>query len=195
MASTPNTTTDKITISPLTDEDVPAAFALLSASFSGPDAAPFVDAYYPDHGTPGGRALGSARLLRWMRGSGAYSVFLKATTIPSGLGEGEGKGGRGSEGEGKGRGADGGGDGETIIGFAIWTLMQHPPSPDLETAEGGPEAVTAAWPDPRDRAFMARLWSQYVGPRSRAVEKSGGRGVYGELLLSLSRFPGLGWMR
>ena len=146
------------------DEDVAASFAVLSASF-GHDA-PFVDAYYPLHDTAAGRAQGAARLAAWRLASAAKSAFLKAVLVPGGGGA-DGNDGGGGEGERR----------EKIVGFAIWTLMREPPSPDLRDAEPHPEAV---WPDPSDREFVRRLWREYVVPRSRAVEAAGGKGVYGE---------------
>ena len=145
-----------VRVAPLLEDDVPASFAVLSASF-GHDA-PFVNAYYPGHDTPAGRARGTARLAAWRRASAlsADSTFLKAV-IP--------------------QDSDGDGGGERIIGFAVWTLMREPPPSEIGVAEPDPEA---AWPDPHDREFITRLWRDYVVPRTQAVKASEGKGVYSE---------------
>ncbi|KAI2610537.1 hypothetical protein GGR54DRAFT_370814 [Hypoxylon sp. NC1633] len=62
---------------------------------------------------------------------------------------------------------------EQIIGIGIWTLMKTAPPAELEKAEN-----IEAWPDEADREFMARLWKDYVVPRSQAVENSNGKGAY-----------------
>ena len=64
-----------------------------------------------------------------------------------------------------------------IIGFAIWTHMKEPPPAELDQAEN----VEGVWPDKDDREFMTRLWRDYVKPRTQAVKKSKGKGVYGKL--------------
>ncbi|KAI0101147.1 hypothetical protein F4814DRAFT_106430 [Daldinia grandis] len=111
--------------------------------------APFVDIYFPNHDTPSGQAQGSKRLAAWKQTSEA-STFLKTTT-------------RGDQ-----------GDQELIVGFAVWTLMKEAPPADLAEEED----VEEIWPDEGDREFMTRLWSDYVIPRSEAIEESGGKGVY-----------------
>ncbi|KAI1393378.1 uncharacterized protein F4822DRAFT_10146 [Hypoxylon trugodes] len=111
--------------------------------------APFVDIYFPNHDTPSGQAQGSKRLLAWKQ-TDPSSTFLKAVTQA---------------------GPDGP---EQIIGLAVWTLMKEAPEAELEKAEN----VEENWPDRDDREFMARLWREYVAPRSRIVEESGGKGVY-----------------
>ncbi|KAG4222709.1 hypothetical protein PC116_g28818 [Phytophthora cactorum] len=137
-----------VNVSPLSDEDIPISFQVLSKSF-GHDA-PFVDIYFPNHDTPSGQEQGSKRLTAWKQGSEA-STFLKATT----------------------RGDQGGQ--ELIIGLAVWTLMKELPPAELAKAEN----VEEVWPDEADREYMTRLWSDYVVPRSKAIEDSGGKGVYG----------------
>ncbi|KAI1658651.1 hypothetical protein F4813DRAFT_355838 [Daldinia decipiens] len=138
---------NKVDISPLSDEEIPIAFQVLSKSFG--HEAPFVDIYFPSHDTPSGQAQGSKRLTVWKQTSEA-STFLKATT-------------RGDQ-----------GDQELIIGFAVWTLMKEAPPAELAKTEN----VEEVWPDEADREFMTRLWSDYVIPRSKAIEDSGGKGVY-----------------
>ncbi|KAI8960218.1 hypothetical protein F5Y11DRAFT_272214 [Daldinia sp. FL1419] len=137
-----------VKIGPLSDEEIPTSFQLVSKSF-GHDA-PFVDAYFPNHDTPSGQARGSERLLAWKQ-SPEESTFLKATARDD-------RDGR-----------------EVIIGLAVWTFMDEAPPADLAEAEND---VTEVWPDERDREFMTRLWRDYVGPRSEVVKSSGGKGVY-----------------
>jgi hypothetical protein len=115
--------------------------------------APFIDIYFPNHDTPPGHSQGSKRLSAW-RQNGEASTFLKATVSSED-------------------------DDHVIVGLAIWTYMTTPPPGDIADAEN----VDEVWPDPDDRAFMARLWSKYIQPRTRAVEASGGRGIYGKLRL------------
>lgn len=112
--------------------------------------APFVDIYFPNHDTPSGQAQASKRLVAWKQGS-EDSTFLKATTR-----------------------ADDGSQ-EHIIGFAIWTFMKEAPPAEVSEAEN----VEEVWPDEDDREFMARLWREYVVPRTQAIKDSGGKGVYG----------------
>ncbi|KAI1803976.1 hypothetical protein F4811DRAFT_307436 [Daldinia bambusicola] len=139
-----------VSISPLSDEEIPIAFEVLSKSF-GHDA-PFVDIYFPSHATPSGQAQGSKRLMEWKHSSEA-STFLKAT-IPTAAGD------QGRQ--------------QTIIGLAVWTLMKEAPPAELAKVEN----VAEVWPDEADREFMTRLWKDYVVPRSKVIEDSGGKGVY-----------------
>lgn len=141
---------NRVSISLVSDEEIPVCFEVLSKSF-GHDA-PFVDIYFPEHDTPLGRERGSKRLLAWKKGD-EKSTFLKATIARAGPG-----------------------DDEQIVGLAVWTHMVEPPPADISEAEN----VDEVWPDRDDREFMSRLWRSYVTPRSRAVENSGGKGVYGE---------------
>lgn len=100
--------TNKIGIALLSDEEIPTCAELLSKSF-GHDA-PFVDIYFPDHDTPSGQASVSKRLTAWKQSS-PESTFLKAVTN-------SGPGGQ-----------------ELIAGFGIWTLMKEPPPAELEKVE------------------------------------------------------------
>jgi hypothetical protein len=69
------------------------------------------------------------------------------------------------------------GDGkEEIIGLAVWTHMKDAPPAKLEDAEN----VEEVWPNTDDREFMARLWRDYVKPRTQAVNDSCGKGVFGK---------------
>ena len=113
--------------------------------------APFVTIYFPNHATPSGQVQGSKRLTEWKESS-EDSTFLKAVL------------------------STGDGGAEKIIGLAIWTFMTEPPSPALEKHEN----VQEVWPDENDREFMTRLWRDYVVPRTRAIEDSGGKGAYGQ---------------
>ncbi|KAI1472617.1 uncharacterized protein F4812DRAFT_464701 [Daldinia caldariorum] len=139
-----------VSISPLSDEEIPISFQVLSKSF-GHDA-PFVDIYFPNHDTPSGQAQGSKRLTEWKHSSEA-STFLKATIATTACDEGSQ---------------------QTIIGLAVWTLMKEAPPAELAKVEN----VEEVWPDEADREFMTRLWRDYVVPRSKAIEDSGGKGVY-----------------
>jgi len=112
--------------------------------------APFVNIYFPRHDTSEGQKQGSKRLLEWKK-SAPNSTFLKATT-------------KDVQGE------------EIIIGMAIWTHMTEIPSPKLEEVED----AEAVWPDLEDRGFMANLWKDYVIPRTEAIKKSRGKGIYGK---------------
>lgn len=100
--------TDKIGITLLSDEDFPVCAELLSKSF-GHDA-PFVDIYYPDHDTPLGQASISRRLAAWKQ-SAPETTFLKAVTKSDQ------------------------GDQEIIVGFGIWTFMKKPSFAELEKEE------------------------------------------------------------
>ncbi|KAI0002717.1 hypothetical protein F4779DRAFT_603139 [Xylariaceae sp. FL0662B] len=111
--------------------------------------APFVDIYFPGHDTSSGEVQGLTRLTAWKHSS-ENSKFLKAV-----------------------RRTDQGGP-EHIIGLAIWTYMKDAPPADISKVED----VELLWPDSDDREFMARLWSDYVKPRTRAIEESGGKGIY-----------------
>ncbi|KAI1500366.1 hypothetical protein F5X99DRAFT_386271 [Biscogniauxia marginata] len=111
--------------------------------------APFVDIYFPDHETSLGQAQGSKRLAVWKQSSDK-SIFLKAVT----------RAGQGGQ--------------ERIIGVAIWTYMKEAPPAEIDKVED----VEKVWPDEGDREFMARLWREYVIPRTQAINDSRGRGVY-----------------
>ena len=113
-------------------------------------AAPFVDIYFPGHDTTAGQAALVERLTTW-KTSSPESTFLKAVV-----------GKEGSD--------------DVIWSFAIWTLIKDAPETELEKVE---KDVGGVWPDKRDREFMRRLWERYVRPRSRVIEASGRRGVYG----------------
>ncbi|KAI0401787.1 hypothetical protein F4802DRAFT_609096 [Xylaria palmicola] len=153
-----------ISVTLLCDEDIPTCFKILSESF-GHDA-PFVDSYFPNHDTLPGQVQGANRLSAWKRTT-PESVFLKAVT--SADGEATEK--------------------ERIVGLAIWTHMKDIPSEELEAVEKAHEV----WPDVNDRRFMARLWRDYVQPRTRAIRDSRGRGVYVlELLAIHPDYQGLG---
>ncbi|XXH00584.1 hypothetical protein Hte_006932 [Hypoxylon texense] len=143
--------TGKVSISLLSDEDIPICFQILSQSF-GHDK-PFVDIYFPNHDTPQGQVQGSQRLTTWKHAS-KNTTFLKAVVSPDTKDAHDGSP-------------------ERIIGFGIWTLMKTAPPAELEKAEN-----IETWPDEDDREFMARLWKDYVIPRSQAVEDSGGKGAY-----------------
>lgn len=145
--------TGKVSIAVLSDEDIPTCFEVMSQSF-GHDK-PFVDMYFPNHDTPSGQAQGSERLTSW-KNTSEVSTFLKAVISPD-IQDAHEK------------------TPERIIGLGIWTLMKTPPPPELEKAEN-----IESWPDEEDREFMARLWSEYVIPRSGAVEESNGEGAYGK---------------
>ncbi|KAI1760110.1 hypothetical protein GGR53DRAFT_510950 [Hypoxylon sp. FL1150] len=143
--------TGKVSIAVLSDEDIPTCFHVMSQSFDHDK--PFVDAYFPNHDTPSGQAQGSKRLTTW-KNNFEESTFLKAVISPQAPDE---------QGEVP----------ERIIGLGIWTLMKTPPPAELEKAEN-----IEAWPDEDDREFMARLWKDYVVPRSQAIEDSNGKGAY-----------------
>lgn len=143
------TSPDKVTVALLSDEDIPTSFHLVSESFA--HDAPFIDAYFPDHDTPSGRAQGSKRLALWKQAS-TTSTFLKAVTEASQ------------------------GNKDCIIGVAVWTHMKESPPADLEQVENTKEV----WPDEDDREFMTRLWRDYVKPRTQVIENSRGKGVYGK---------------
>ena len=100
--------TDGVRVSPVSDEDIPACFQVLSKSF-GHDA-PFVDVLFPNHDTPSGQAKGSKRLREWKQTS-KDSTFLKTVVQASP------------------------GKWTQITGFAIWTLMKKPPPEELDKAE------------------------------------------------------------
>ncbi|CAI6342063.1 unnamed protein product [Periconia digitata] len=140
---------DKLSIVPLFENEIPVCAELLSRSF-GHDA-PFVDIYFPNHDTPSGQASVSSRLTAWQRSSLEDSVFLKAVI----------------------RSSKDNKDG-IIAGFCIWTLMKEPPPAELAKVE----KVDEVWPDKDDREFMTRLWSKYVIPRSEVIKRSAGKGVY-----------------
>jgi hypothetical protein len=114
--------------------------------------APFVDIYFPGHDTPRGQEQGAKRLAAWKHNA-PDSTFLKAVV-----------------------GNDQGED-ERIIGFAVWTYMQDAPPSELDKVED----VVEVWPNEQDREFMTQLWKEYVVPRTKAIEESQGKGVYGEL--------------
>jgi hypothetical protein len=67
------THTERVAVSLLADDEIPASFRVLSKSF-GHDA-PFIDIYFPNHDTPSGQAHGSNRLLAWKQAS-KTSTFL-----------------------------------------------------------------------------------------------------------------------
>jgi hypothetical protein len=117
--------------------------------------APFVDIYFPAHDTPAGREQGSKRMQAW-KDSSPSSTFLKAVINT----------GQGNQ--------------ERIIGLAIWTHMKEAPPAELDQAED----VVEIWPDVEDREFMTQLWRDYVVPRTRTIEESQGKGVYGKCILS-----------
>lgn len=113
--------------------------------------APFVDIYFPGHDTPSGQAQGTKRLTAWKQSS-EDSTFLKAVA----------RAGEGHQ--------------EHIVGLAVWTYMKEPPPAELEKVED----VEEVWPDEEDREFMTRLWRDYVIPRTRVINESSNKGVYGK---------------
>lgn len=127
--------TAKVSISPLSDQDIPTAFQVLSKSF-GHDA-PFINIYFPNHDTPLGQEKGSKRLAAWKHSS-EDSTFLKAVTRD--------------------------GDRELIIGLAVWTLMKEAAPQELDQVEdveevwpdeGDREFMTRLWREyvvPRNQA-------------------------------------------
>ncbi|KAF2794483.1 hypothetical protein K505DRAFT_407495 [Melanomma pulvis-pyrius CBS 109.77] len=118
--------------------------------------APLIDIYFPNHDTPSGQARGSARLAAWKQGS-EDSTFLKAVLKS------------GQDGQ------------ERIIGLAVWTYMKEPPPADIEKVEN----VEEVWPDVDDREYMARLWRDYVVPRTKSIEDSAGKGIFVLELLAI----------
>jgi len=64
-----------------TDSDMARAFELLSTSFGHEH--PFIEAVYPAHGTPSGRASGAERLLA-MKTSDRNTTFVKVTDTSTG---------------------------------------------------------------------------------------------------------------
>lgn len=145
----------KVRVAVLSDEDIPICFQVVSQSF-GHDL-PFVDIYFPNHDTPQGQVQGSKRLTTWKRTKN--STFLKAVVSSDTKDAHEDPP-------------------ERIIGIGIWTLTKTAPPAELEKAEN-----IEAWPDEDDRDYMARLWRDYVIPRSQAIEDSNGRGAYGKFRL------------
>ncbi|KAF2726664.1 hypothetical protein EJ04DRAFT_530078 [Polyplosphaeria fusca] len=137
-----------ISISQLSDDEMPTAFTVVSKSF-GHDA-PFIDNFFPLHDTPSGQMQGTKRLASW-KNSSPSSTFLKAELSA------------GNE-------AGGGG---TIVGIAVWTLMDEAPPTELSQV-ADTETLDGVWPDGSDREFMARLWKKYVVPRTQAIAESGG---------------------
>lgn len=127
---------------------------MMSLSF-GSDA-PFINAYFLAHDTPAGQAQGAERLLAWKQSS-PDSQFLKAVSV------------RGGE--------------EAVIGIGIWTYMVEQPPQTLEDAEGEDD-VSKYWPMEEEREWMKALWKEYVKPRTMAVVRSKGKGVYGMRLLN-----------
>lgn len=162
MATQPN-----LEIALCSDADIPTCFQVLSRGF-GHDA-PFLDAHFPNHDTEFGQAQGIKRLLAWKKASEGSSFFLKAVARDSVQQERD-------------RG--------TISGFAIWTHMKTPPSPNIEDIEN----VAEVWPNAHDAEFMRRMWREYVVPRSEAVMESNGAGIYGKfsnvLALEIKNFEG-----
>ncbi|KKY36475.1 hypothetical protein UCDDA912_g03546 [Diaporthe ampelina] len=65
----------KVDVALISDGEMPACAEVISKSF-GHDA-PFVDIYFPNHGTPSGQAQASKRLAAWKQSSES-STFLKA---------------------------------------------------------------------------------------------------------------------
>lgn len=117
--------------------------------------APFVDIYFPDHDTAAGQEALSNRLKLWKHSS-PNSTFLKAVS-------------KSSKGD------------EELIGCGIWTLTKEAPPTEIEDVED----VEKVWPSSDDREFMARLWRQYVIPRTQVIMQSDGRGVYGEFEVAI----------
>ncbi|KAH9901901.1 hypothetical protein F4778DRAFT_781784 [Xylariomycetidae sp. FL2044] len=163
------TTKPKISILQISDDsDIPATFGVLSRAF-GHDA-PFVDIYFPAHDTSPGQAQGVKRLTAWKRGSAASTTFLKAVVVA-----------RSSSSSSSSSGSEENDEEEhvVVVGLAVWTHMTEAPPADLVRAEGSADVVREVWPDEGgDREFMARLWREYVVPRTRAIAGSGGKGVY-----------------
>lgn len=145
-----------VSIGLCSDEDLPACFSAMAKGFD--HDAPFFDIYYPGHDTPVGQSRGSERLLAWKKAA-PESTFLKAIlrSAPE--------------------------DPDKVIGFAVWTLMKEPPSPDLDELED----INNVWPDASDAEYMRRLWRKYVIPRSNVVASSKGAGIYGRSAIDCIR--------
>jgi len=129
----------KVSVTLLSDEDVPASFDVISRSF-GHDA-PFIDMYFPHHDTPSGQAKGSKRLAAWKQAS-SNSTFLKAAA----------------------QAVDG--NEERVIGIGVWTFMKEAPPADVAKVEnveevwpeaGDREFMSRLWRDyvqPRTQAIQ-----------------------------------------
>jgi hypothetical protein len=142
--------TSRVTVDLLSDDEVPTSFEVLSKSFG--QNAPFINAYFPNHGTIAGQEQGSKRFAVWKQ-TAESSMFIKATTEV------------GQEKK------------NQIIGVAVWSYMKEAPAAEIDEEEN----VEDVWPDTQEREFMRRLWRDYVKPRTQSIQDSGGKGVYGEL--------------
>jgi len=111
--------------------------------------APFIDNLFPGHDTPSGQVQGSKRFALWKQSS-KTSTFLKAVKQADQEGENQ------------------------IIGFAVWTYLKEAQPRKLEEVEN----VEEVWPDKANREFMARLWSEFMQPRSQVIRDLHGQGVY-----------------
>ena len=100
--------TDKVSITPVSDEDISTCMQILSKSFKHNE--PFIDAWFPNHWTPSGQEQGTKRL-KTLGTASPDSRFLKAV-IPAAQGQEE-----------------------QIIGFAIWKHEKEPMPSELDETE------------------------------------------------------------
>ena len=127
-------------------------FAVLDSAF-GNDA-PFVNVLFPRRNTPSGFAQGVKRLQEWQQSddNAKFVHAVSASSLESNSG---------------------------IVGFAVWTFAQEPPSQELDETED----VSAVWGQygKDEEQFAREMWRSYVQPRRQAIKESGGKGCYGEL--------------
>ena len=126
-------------------------FAVLDSAF-GNDA-PLINVLFPSRNTSSGFAQGVKRLQEWQE-TDEHASFVHAVSSSLELNSG-------------------------IVGFAVWTFMQEPPSEELDETED----VSAVWGQygKDEEQFARQLWRNYVQPRRQAIKESGGKGCYGEL--------------
>ena len=94
-----------ITIEPANDNDIPRVFDIISTTFQ--HTQPFIEALFPHHDTPRGRALGTARLLQTKQKNPSLHI-LKAVDSATGA----------------------------IVGNAHWLVLREMPSEEELRLEG-----------------------------------------------------------
>ena len=143
-------------------------FSVIDAAFG--NRAPFVNIFFPNHDTPAGHEQGTRRLTAWQKSDG-NAHFLRAVATPDYPGTPPNEG---------------------VLAHAIWTFTDEPPPSDLGKVEDVEKVWGALGQGDERRAeeemqFMRQIWSQYVVPRSEAVQDGNGKGCWG-MFIHVSSF-------
>lgn len=137
------------TIRKVKSTEIPQCFSVISTAFG--HHTPFIEVYYPNHGTPAGDAQASSRLQKWFDSD--TSTFLTAE-LPGGPNGG-------------------------IVAIGIWTLAREEQPWQIEKIENV-EEVWAPVGGEKEIRFMSQIWKAIVAPRNSVIRTAGEKGVWGQ---------------